>query len=729
MGWFLSVFLIVIGCISAEYGIRFFRQEKNAGSFRLTMLILGLSVGIWQIGYGLIGVCEDFDMCASLRRAAILGVTVYPIVETNLVLEMGGMKKKLRTVIFVLMCVYGFIDWILISMPGVDGFIRMDNWTSFYANECFQRTFHNIYLAVVFSTAVTGWVLWFKNVKLKREKRLLYGILSANLAIMVCAVPDTILIRFMDYSLPTSGLGAGISLFLWYVAAEKYNTFSVSSKTMGNYAQSILKQGIIIFDDNKTVAETNNFASGVLGIKRGSTLSSIMKPAVTDEEIRESLESDSYVRFKSSMNGNDRIYMTDITVARDDYGDPYGYIMTMTDITKEEELLIEAESANHAKSEFLANMSHEIRTPMNTVIGMSELILSESKDESVLENAGMINTAATSLLGIINDILDLSKIESGKMDILEAPYQTASIINDVITMIGFRLKDSNVKLVSKVDPALPETLIGDEIRLKQILINLLGNAVKFTKEGSITLSVRSEKTGEDSCRLFFDVSDTGTGIRKEDLDKIFDSFSQVDAKIKRAKEGTGLGLAISRRLIEMMDGKISVESTFGEGTTFSFEIINRVASWTGVGNMDDSKKSAEQHKFKASFKAPDAKVLVVDDNRMNLKVAEGLLRHYDIKPTCVESGRAAIACFEHMKHFDIIFMDHMMPEMDGEETMKKIRELDGGKNEIVVALTANALTGARKRYTDAGFDDFLAKPIEPKKMDDILRKYLLDQNT
>ncbi|MBQ7464790.1 MAG: hypothetical protein IJS86_08015, partial [Lachnospiraceae bacterium] len=182
MGWFLSIVLIIIGCISAVYGIRFCRVEKNAGSFRITMLLLGLSAGLWQVGYGLIGVCADFAMCAHLRRLGLLGVTVYPIIETGLALERAGIKKRVRTVVMTLICIYGLIDWIMISMPWVDGFIRMKNWTCFYANDCFERSFHNVYTAVVFFAALTGWCLWYRRVRFKREKRLLYGILLANLA-------------------------------------------------------------------------------------------------------------------------------------------------------------------------------------------------------------------------------------------------------------------------------------------------------------------------------------------------------------------------------------------------------------------------------------------------------------------------------------------------------------------------------------------------------------------
>ena len=452
----------------------------------------------------------------------------------------------------------------------------------------------------------------------------------------------------------------------------------------------------------------------------------IINWASDEEMIFSKLREQSFLQLKGHPKIDmDKTFMLDFSVAWDDYKEPYGYILTLTDITKEEMLLLEAESANIAKSNFLANMSHEIRTPMNAITGMSEMILRDSGDEMAKKSAAMIRSASYSLLDIINDILDFSKIETGKLDITNENYHLAAVIRDVVALTKVRLKNKpDVELKVEVDPMLPKILIGDDVRIKQILINLLGNAVKFTQYGNITLSVDFEAYRDNTCRLKFRVKDTGIGIRKEDLQQIFDSFTQVDTKRNRTEEGTGLGLAISKRLVKLMGGDIHVESQFGVGSVFSFDIINEVSDWEEIGDWEQDVQSIDTDFFVVTMKAKEAKVLVVDDNRMNLSVMEGLLKPYDITPVCVESGAAAIQYFSHFPETQIVFMDHMMPVMDGVEAMQKIRELEKGKETKVIALTANALSGAKKRYQAAGFEDFLAKPIEPEKLDKILRKYL-----
>ncbi|MDR2211422.1 MAG: response regulator [Spirochaetaceae bacterium] len=387
---------------------------------------------------------------------------------------------------------------------------------------------------------------------------------------------------------------------------------------------------------------------------------------------------------------------------------------------------LQSESANIAKSQFLSTMSHEIRTPMNAVIGISELALRE-KDASpkIRTYITKIKQAGTSLLAIINDILDLSKIEAGKMEISPGRYDLASLLNDVVTIIGVWLHEKPLDFRVTIADSLPSTLWGDEIRIRQILLNLLTNAVKYTQGGYIEFTVSGEAAG-DTILMKFAVTDTGIGIKKEDLDKLFRSFVRFDLDQNRDIEGTGLGLAITYTLCRLMGGSVSATSVYGSGSTFTVTLLQKILDakpmkYTAPAYEDDPSAQADSV---VQFTAPDARVLIVDDISINLMVAEGLLAPYKMNIDCCTSGQEALRLAEE-NNYDFILMDHIMPGMDGIETAAKIRSSQKVRGDLpIIALTANAVAGMKEMFLSKGFSDYLSKPIDIADIDTVIRKWL-----
>ena len=428
------------------------------------------------------------------------------------------------------------------------------------------------------------------------------------------------------------------------------------------------------------------------------------------------------------------------------------YVFVLIDLNRSKDVSVRAVAASEAKSAFLSNMSHEIRTPINAVLGMNEMILRECEDENILEYASTIKTAGSTLLGLINDILDFSKIEAGKMEIIPVEYDLSSVINDLVIMTRTRADVKGLEVKVDIDKDTPKILFGDEVRIKQVITNILTNAVKYTEKGSVTFTLNYEKLEpeakkinkpetedlnsdksepeDDIINLKISVKDTGIGIKEEDMSKLFSQFDRIEEERNRNVEGTGLGMSITKKLLEMMDSSLEVDSVYGEGSDFHFVIRQKVIKWEPIGDYEASYKASvsTRVKYKEKFTAPDAVVLIIDDTVTNLDVFKNLLKRTKVQ---IDTGVSGEECLKMSaeKKYDIVFLDHMMPDKDGIETLHEMRDMPDNPNikTPAVCLTANAISGAREKYLSEGFDDYLTKPIEADKLEEMLIRYIPEE--
>lgn len=407
------------------------------------------------------------------------------------------------------------------------------------------------------------------------------------------------------------------------------------------------------------------------------------------------------------------------------------YLIITSDRLSENESLIRAkqvaEEASRAKSDFLASMSHEIRTPINAILGMDELIIREYDDSQLRQYALNIRNAGNTLMNIINDILDFSKIESGKMELVPVEYDVPLMIYDLVSMERPRAEKKDITFIVNADEKIPRTLYGDNIRLKQCILNILTNAIKYTEQGSVIMTVGFRQTDADHIKLLVSVKDTGIGIKPEDIERLFTPFERVDLERNRSVEGTGLGMSIVKRLLAMMDSQLEVKSEYGKGSEFSFEVLQTVRDHRPMGNYETSYDKVIETEiiYHERFIAPDARILIVDDIEMNLTVAAGLLKKTEIQVDTALGAKEGLALTADRK-YDVIFIDDRMPGMSGTEMLRELRSRQDDPNSGTpcIVLTANAIAGARDNYMKQGFEDYLSKPIDGTEFEKMLQRYL-----
>ena len=732
MGIFINCLAVVFSTIMAICGISYFMREKNAGALRYYMLVMGFFGALWSGGYGIMGFTETGEVAAVFRAVGLVGVAGFMMTEALMIAYMVELPKWLFRAYAMIFGIFAVVD-LYFFIPDQHTFVRLNGRMCYYTTNSFGRMVHSIFLAFVAVTMIAMAILWVHKEKLKRQSYYVRAAILANIAILFSIIPDTILPMLGKPSFPSSAYGMFLTYMITWFWATKFNAFSITVGNLSQYIYESANTAILIFDEYFRLVLANPYGQELLGIKKIENQKLMQLFQGTDAEfgrIKDGILRDNKgVAELVSVHGAISCSLN-FSLARDFHDDPYCIVCFVYDLTKEKNMLEEVVRANEAKSQFLANMSHEIRTPINGILGMDSVLLKECHDENLREYAKNIQSAGQSLLSIINDILDISKIESGKMEILTIRYQLFSVLNDCYNLTKIKLQNKPVSFIMQINEKLPSWLYGDEVRIRQIINNFLSNAVKYTKEGNITFELDFEEKTDEQILLVITVRDTGIGIKEEDLGKLFESFTRIEEKRNRNIEGTGLGLNLTKNLVNLMGGEVFAESTYGKGSCFTAKIPQKIADAKPMGDFGKRYQQylSTSDDDKLSFLAPDAKILVVDDVTMNLKVVEGLLKATKIQIDTAVSGSECLECVKTTP-YQMIFLDHMMPEMDGLETLEHMKNLADNPNAQtpVIMLTANAIVGAKEEYIEAGFTDYLTKPIRETELLEMILKYLPEE--
>ena len=729
MGIFINCLAVVFSTIIAICGISYFMREKNAGALRYYMLVMGFFGALWSGGYGIMGFTETGEVAAVFRAVGLVGVAGFMMTEALMIAYMVELPKWLFRAYAMIFGIVAVAD-LYFFIPDQHTFVRLNGRMCYYTTNSFGRMVHSIFLAFVAVTMIAMAILWVHKEKPKRQSYYVRAAILANIAILFSIIPDTILPMLGKPSFPSSAYGMFLTYMITWFWATRFNAFSITVGNLSQYIYESANTAILIFDEYFRLVLANPYGQELLGIKKIENQKLMQLFQGTDAEfgrIKDGILRDNKgVAELVSVHGAISCSLN-FSLARDFHDDPYCIVCFVYDLTKEKNMLEEVVRANEAKSQFLANMSHEIRTPINGILGMDSVLLKECHDENLREYAKNIQSAGQSLLSIINDILDISKIESGKMEILTIRYQLFSVLNDCYNLTKIKLQNKPVSFIMQINEKLPSWLYGDEVRIRQIINNFLSNAVKYTKEGNITFELDFEEKTDEQILLVITVRDTGIGIKEEDLGKLFESFTRIEEKRNRNIEGTGLGLNLTKNLVNLMGGEVFAESTYGKGSCFTAKIPQKIADAKPMGDFGKRYQQylSTSDDDKLSFLAPDAKILVVDDVTMNLKVVEGLLKATKIQIDTAVSGSECLECVKTTP-YQMIFLDHMMPEMDGLETLEHMKNLADNPNAQtpVIMLTANAIVGAKEEYIEAGFTDYLTKPIRETELLEMILKYL-----
>ena len=711
-GMITTVLLVACATICIGVGIFYFFINNTKNKGRICILLLGIGGGIWALGSALYGNCTDDRLAQDFFCMTIVGFNLYVIAIVIYVACLTGVKIKGYGLMVGLGILTSLVDGVSFGSMRIRHFYRVNGRTCFTTEFHGSVFYHWMYIMLCFLCCIYIVLYWSKKIMRKSQRKYVAYIILGNTIMLLSA----------------------ISFLMTVFFSIRYDTFGISKLTVSDYLFNQIDYGVMVYDYQRTHILHNTNAEVLFGADVEQPFEELVTCECNKEEFAEQLYQGKLEHCKvKCLQGNQILSVTSSMVC-DEYGEMQNTIVTLVDITYEEELLERLRVSDRAKTDFLTNMSHEIRTPINGIMGMNSILLRQIDTlprEKIAEYAGNMQRASRTLLAIVNDILDISKIESGKMELLCEGYELASLINDCYTIVASNCKKKNLDLYMEIDENLPSILYGDDVRIRQVVNNFLSNAVKYTKRGHVILKISYSRIDEENINLRIDVKDSGIGIQKKDMENLFQNFTRLEEHKNRNIEGTGLGLSLTKRLVDMMHGEVLVESRYGEGSTFTAIIPQKVICEDGIGDM---KQIFENYELSVGAMMPvpqfaGVHILVVDDMEMNRIVAKEMLLQTGAIVDVAGSGEEGLTLMKE-QHYDLIFMDQMMPDMDGIATFEEMKRMNHqNKTTPVITMTANAVKGAKEMYLQHGFADYISKPIFEEKMWKILERFLVDKQT
>ena len=693
---------------------------------------LCLASAVWSLGFYGINLQVDAHKAYLCRTFGMVGVFAFFILAQIMILQLSTLPLKINR-LFKYFSFTGILVYIaLLPENRVSYHMSSIGMTYSFTPGLFNNLYvlYSIFIAINLGVSI---IYTLHHTQFEHIRLLMKKLLLAEALVVFGMFLDTIFPLIGKPAFPGSTIGQFVGLVVMYDAISFINRSRININNMSKYVYSSLSLPVLVYDDKLRLQILNDAAFSFLDIHG-------MTENITIDSLFE-LQENEVFQFEGNRKDIDTICQNNhiycnlaINKIINEYQDLIGYIIIVTDLSermqafkKLEEVTREATYANQAKTTFLANMSHEIRTPMNAIIGFSELLLRMDISPEVRNNVENISISSQNLLAIINDILDITKIESGKMELIPEDYYLIKLLDDVSLIISQQAQKKGLDFRMKIDPNVPSKLYGDKIRIRGVLINILNNAVKYTKEGHVSFELSILEQKDNRIKLAFIISDTGVGIKQENLSSIFKSFNRLEQRIHYGIEGSGLGLAIANAYVNMMGGEIQVSSEYGKGSVFTVIIEQDVVDATVMKQDFTIRRESEESEKKEYLHICDVNALVVDDNKINLKVAQGLLSSYGLTVDVASGGQEAIEICQH-KQYPIVFMDQMMPEIDGVTAMKEIRRQNpyyapDGEGKIIV-LTADAIRGVRETLLKEGFDEYLGKPMNMLQLERLLVRFL-----